>query len=183
MDNLYIILNLEAPLMSFGTTAVDNQRPTGNFPVPSMLTGLLANALGWRSEPTGRSSNGCKTGWSSASCVLRDSPHHMTDFQTAKLSADDVGWTTRGRPEGRAGGRATYDSPHILHRKYLEDSRVRVALRVGTVGAMGDPSLADLENALKYPERPLFIGRKSCIPTTPVFAGYMSPPTVLCRRC
>ena len=43
----HLLLRLEAPLMSFGTTAVDHRRPVQAWPAVSMLTGLLANALGW----------------------------------------------------------------------------------------------------------------------------------------
>ena len=44
----HLILNLEAPLMSFGGETVDNLGVIRPYPAVSMLTGLLANALGWR---------------------------------------------------------------------------------------------------------------------------------------
>ena len=45
----HLILNLESPLMSFGGETIDNHGVTRRFPAASMLTGLLANALGWQS--------------------------------------------------------------------------------------------------------------------------------------
>ena len=48
MSQSHLLLRLEAPLMSFGTTAVDHRRPVQPWPPVSMLTGLLANALGWQ---------------------------------------------------------------------------------------------------------------------------------------
>ena len=44
----HLILNLEAPLMAFGGETIDNHGVTRRFPSASMLTGLFANALGWR---------------------------------------------------------------------------------------------------------------------------------------
>ena len=44
----HLILNLEAPLMSFGGETIDNLGVIRPFPAASMLTGLLANARGWR---------------------------------------------------------------------------------------------------------------------------------------
>ena len=44
----HLILHLEAPLMAFGGETVDNLGVIRSFPAVSMLTGLLANALGWR---------------------------------------------------------------------------------------------------------------------------------------
>ena len=43
----HIVLTLEAPLMSFGREKIDQNRPTWDFPGLSMITGLLANALGY----------------------------------------------------------------------------------------------------------------------------------------
>ena len=44
----WLVLRLEAPLLAFGGVAIDQIGPTRDFPSASLLTGLLANALGWR---------------------------------------------------------------------------------------------------------------------------------------
>ena len=46
-DCRWLILRLEAPLLAFGGVAIDHVGVTRDFPAQSMLTGLLANALGW----------------------------------------------------------------------------------------------------------------------------------------
>ncbi len=54
--------------MSFGGEIVDNFGVTRRFPSASMLTGLIANALGWRRTGAGLNANGinaCRTGSSS----------------------------------------------------------------------------------------------------------------------
>ena len=47
-DHLWLVLRLEAPLLAFGGVAIDQVGVTRDFPAASMLTGLLANALGYR---------------------------------------------------------------------------------------------------------------------------------------
>ena len=44
----HLILNMESPLMSFGGETIDNYGFIRRFPSTSMITGLIANALGWR---------------------------------------------------------------------------------------------------------------------------------------
>ena len=45
--------------------------------------------------------------------------------------------------------------------------RVTVALRLEPDGE--EPTLDDLAQALQEPARPLFIGRKPCLPSTPLY--------------
>ena len=107
-------------------------------------------------------------------------PHgglRMQDFQTAQLGAGDKGWTTRGAPEERAGGANTYNAPHLRYRDYYADMRVTVALRLKP--AEGDPTLDALEEKLKEPARPLFIGRKPCLPSRQLFGGFSEGDTVM----
>lgn len=92
----------------------------------------------------------------------------LRDFQTAQLGANDKGWTTRGHPEGRAGGANTYKSPHIRQRHYRADAFVTIALRLDPPGE--DPGLAAIAAALATPVRPLFIGRKPCLPSRPILS-------------
>ena len=40
----HLILQLEAPLMSFGDTMIDATGPTRDLPILSAVTGLIANA-------------------------------------------------------------------------------------------------------------------------------------------
>jgi len=51
--------------------------------------------------------------------------------------------------------------------------RVCVALRLHehNVEDADAPTLEDLADALKYPKRPLFIGRKPCLPSVTLFGG------------
>ena len=85
--------------MSFGGEAIDNFGVVRDLPAASMLTGLIANALGWRRDdarPLDRLQDRL------VFAVRIDRPgSRMQDFQTAKLEKNDRGWTTRHAPEGR----------------------------------------------------------------------------------
>ena len=172
----HLVLTLEAPMMAFGGEAIDNYGITRNFLSASMLTGLIANALGWQ-----------RTEWAHhqalqdrlifAARIDCEPFGPLRDFQTAQLGATDKGWTTRGIPAVRAGGSKTYESPHLRYRDYWADMCVTVAVRL----QMGDifPTLDDLAKALAFPARPLFIGRKSCLPSTELVRDWCDSNTVL----
>ena len=169
----HLILHLEAPLMTFGGDAIDANGPTRDFPLASLVTGLMANALGW-------TRGDCSAHQRLQSRLIMgsrlDRPgEHLVDFQTAQLGQNDRGWTTHGVVEGRAG--ATYDSPHIRYRHYLADALVTVALRLEPVNE--PPTIDDAATALEHPARPLFIGRKSCLPSAKIFAGVVDAADVL----
>ena len=174
----HLILNLESPLMAFGGETIDNYGVIRWFPASSMLTGLFANALGWRRVESGRHQE-LQDRLVFAARIDREPANgvRMRDFQTAQLGAADKGWTSRGQPEGRAGGPKAYDAPHLRYRDYFADMRVTVALRLVPVGDY--PTLDQLESALDEPARPLFIGRKPCLPSAPLLAGFREADSAL----
>jgi CRISPR system Cascade subunit CasD len=163
-DPSWLILRLEAPLLAFGGVAIDHIGVTRDFPAQSMLAGLLANALGFE-----------RTDWENIQrlqdrlvfAARRDRDDEsavLTDVQNARLEKNDKGWTTRGQPEGRDG--ASYGAPHRRRRDYHMDARVMLALRLAP--AERQPDLDALATALERPVRPLFIGRKPCLPSAPL---------------
>ncbi len=164
--------------MSFGGETVDNIGVTRSFPSSSMLTGLLANALGWNRTDAHRH-QALQDRLVFAARIDREPAVGVPvrDFQTAQLGARDRGWTTRGRPERRAGGAGTYKSPHLRYRDFLADMVVTVALRLEPPA--GSPDLDELSEALRHPARPLFLGRKPCLPAAELFAGFESGDSAL----
>jgi CRISPR system Cascade subunit CasD len=171
----HIILRLDAPLMAFGAPIVDHHGVTGDIPLPSMITGLLGNALGYRRTDFDLLQ---RLQERLVLAVRWDRPgERLRDFQTAELNAADRGWTTRGRPQGRAGGAGTYSGKHIRHRWHQADALVTVALRLDPDGEA--PTLDDLAIALESPARPLFIGRKPCLPAARLFSGFAEALTAL----
>lgn len=171
----HLLLRLHAPLIAFGGETIDNFGVIRDFPALSMVTGLLANALGWRREDCelhDRLQNRLLLG-----ARLNTPVQRLTDFQTAQLGSNDKGWTTWGIPEERRGGAGTYAGPHLRYRDYHADLDVLVALRLSPPEQF--PTLDDLADALDHPARPLFIGRKSCLPSKRIFAGWIEADSVL----
>jgi CRISPR system Cascade subunit CasD len=164
----HLLLRLEAPLMAFGAVAVDAHGPVDDIPAPSLLTGLIANALGWNRTEVARHQ---RLQDRLRHAVRRDREgERVPDFQTAELRHDDRGWTTFGAPEGRAGGVGTYAGKHIRRRWYDVDAAVTIALRLEP--AEEPPTLAEIAAALDRPARPLFLGRKPCLPAGRLVIGF-----------
>ncbi len=171
----HLLLRLAGPLMAFGGETIDNYGVIRDFPARSMITGLLANALGYRREESDAHERlqvrlvfGAR---------LDHAGTRLTDFQTAELSRDDRGWTTSGSPEGRAGGEGTYKGQHLRYRDYHADATVLVALRLDPMDE--SPTLDELSSALRRPFRPLFLGRKPCVPAAPLVTGWIEANDVL----
>jgi CRISPR system Cascade subunit CasD len=163
-----LILSFDAPLMSFGAVVVDQNNPTWRFPGKGMLAGLLGNALGWDHRDTDRLQALQERLRFAARWDAEPVP--LMDYQTVDLGQDflvDTGWTTRGRREDRQGGTAARGT-HIRKRIYWANGVATVAL---ALDGNGTPTLDELETALRTPARPLFIGRKPCLPAGPILIG------------
>ena len=164
MTHRWLVLQFDAPLMAFGGVAVDQVGQVRDFPATSMLTGLIGNSLGWH--------------WSDGAAhqAIQDRLIFaarreqqgilLTDTQNAQLAKTDRGWTTHGEPEGRDG--SSYEAPHRRRRDYHADLSVRIVLRLDPAGEA--PPLDALAEAFDRPARPLFLGRKSCLPSSALLA-------------
>jgi CRISPR system Cascade subunit CasD len=170
-----LVLRFDAPMMSFGDTSVDNRGTISTFPARSMLTGLFANALGYDHadhEKTQRLQDRLRF------AVRCDRPgKRIIDFQTVDLGQSFLkeGWTTRGAKEGRGGCVST--ETHIRYRHYHADAVYTLAVTLDQ--AEEDPTLQDVGFALREPERPLFIGRKACVPSIPILLCVSEGTSVL----
>jgi CRISPR system Cascade subunit CasD len=169
-------------LVAFGGETIDNYGVIRDFPALSMVTGLLANALGWcreQSELHDRLQNRLVMG-----ARRETAGNYLREYQTAQLFEDDQEWTTFGVPEGRAKSPSYSAQPNgrraltwQRYRDYHAKLSTLVALRLEP--AAETPTLDDLARALDYPARPLFIGRKSCLPSRRLFGGWQEGDSVL----
>lgn len=171
----HLLMRLRAPLVAFGGETIDSYGVIRDFPALSMVTGLIANALGYdradfalHDRLQARLVMGTRLDASGA---------RLVDFQTVQLGKRDEAWTTRGEPETRQGGEDSYKSPHLRHREYHAGLDALVAIRLEP--AHEQPTLDDIAVALDRPKRPLFIGRKPCLPTTRVFVDMIDADDVL----
>jgi len=157
----YLVMRLYAPLSSWGTLAVGEDRPTVNYPTRSAILGLLGAALGIRRSETQKlkdlaDSIGMASKTYSEGTVLRD--YHTIQTPTASKG---VRFFTR---------RQELQSPKVetilSSRDYREDGLWVVAVWIKPITELNNFEykfdLAQLQQALKYPKFTLYIGRKSC---------------------
>jgi CRISPR system Cascade subunit CasD len=147
-----------------------------------MVTGLFANALGWDRGDDGQHNRLQERLVMGAR--LDEIGERMLDYQTALIYQDDAGWTTHGKPEGRQTSPSYSTMPNgrkgltlQRYRHYHADMNVLIALRLQA--ADDAPSLDDLAVALDKPARPLFVGRKNCLPTDRLMAGWVEAYNIL----
>lgn len=153
-----LFLRLEGPLQSWGTRAHWEERDTAFEPAKSGVIGLLGCASGLRrdAERLHTLSETLRMG------VRIDRPGtRLVDYHTTggAKAAD-------GEPEGmlNAQGKRKRETD-VSFRRYLMDASFLVALR----GA--EALVIECAEALQNPVWPVFLGRKSCVPTVPVYAG------------
>lgn len=173
--NEILLLRLEAPLMAFGGISVDAHRVTEVLPYRSLLVGLFGNALGYEHREADRL-NALQARLVHASRAdVPGEPHR--DYQTVDLGQPHLingAWTTRGRVEKRGGGSSEGTTIRYMH--YRADAVVTVAVQL----AAGEgPTVEDLGAALRRPARPLFLGRKACVPARPLFLDLITASDVL----
>lgn len=178
MPTRCLLVLLEAPMSSFGGDVIDNRGVVNDFPGRSLLTGLVGNALGYDRADADKLDR-LQSRLVHVAARLRDG-RRVRDYQTARLFEKDVGWTTRGRPEGRATSPSfSWDERYerergvrmksLTHQRYRDfdvDASTLVALSLSE-GETDDGNLPDVDDvarALDRPERPLFIGRKPNLP-------------------
>ena len=154
-----LFLRLEGPLQSWGGRTIGRFRRTESVPTKSGVLGLLGAALGLsRQELNARLD---ELNQLTMAVRVDRAGHIEEDYQTvgAKvgvLAADGEIKKTAATREVEA---------IISPREFLIDASFLVILR-------GDSTLiAELAHALQAPNWPLFLGRKRCVPGTPVFAG------------
>ena len=172
-----LLLRFDAPLVSFGAPMVDQNGVVQRFPTLSLLTGLIANALGWEHADAEKLAS-LQERIRYAARIDRQG-EALVDYQTVDLGKDwmigeKAGWTTRGKILDRGG--ASGAGTHQRYRHYRADSVHIVALMLT---GQQEPSLEKVQAAMSEPARPLFIGRKCCIPATRILVGVVQAPSLL----
>ncbi len=147
-----LLLRLQGPMQSWGTTSRFDERDTQLEPSKSGVLGLVCAALGRdRAEPVADLA-ALRMG---VRCDREGAP--MRDYQTAGGDRDPARKTMR-LASGEAKNRTV-----VSHRYYLADAAFLVGLEGRDCGL-----LADIHAALHTPHWPLTLGRKSFPPGLPV---------------
>lgn len=157
-DENYLALHLEGPLQSWGFDSQYNRRNTGLMPTKSAIAGICCAALGW---PRGSHEE---------QIFLRDfSKTRMTAISIPRHGAKKELPVRRMQDYHTVQNTKTADGKnkdcHITHRQYLNDASFAVLI-VGNRDL-----LCEIANALADPRWGIWLGRKTCIPSAPVFVG------------
>lgn len=148
-----LALRLEGILQSWGDHAKWETRDSADFPSKSGVVGLLSCAMG----------------------LERDNPEITTLSDSVQIAvrADRPGTrmldfhTVQGRPRlyTAAGARTPDKSTIVSKRWYLQDASFLVLIETD------EPWRERICQALKSPKWPIYLGRKSCVPSRPVLDG------------
>jgi len=157
-----LFLRLQGPLQSWGERARWSVRDTAPEPTKSGVVGLLACAMGWNSDDDlRRLARQVRLG------VRCDQPGTLlVDYHTVVGGV----MSAEGRIKMTA---STGEAETVVSRRhYLCDASFLVAVQ-------GEPELiARLAEAVQTPHWPIFLGRKCCPPSRPVFEDLGDYPSL-----
>ncbi|MGQ0622134.1 MAG: type I-E CRISPR-associated protein Cas5/CasD [Panacagrimonas sp.] len=157
-----LLFRLYAPLASFGTVAVGEQRPSQTHPGKSMVVGLLAAALGIRRDEEARLSQ--LTAGLGLAVLQLSSGDLLRDYHTAQApSQSDLNKAPHYSRRDELRAAPKQDLNTILSSRDYRSEAVNVVAvwrRSGCDEAV--PHLPELVRALEQPRFALCIGRKSC---------------------
>lgn len=152
-----LVLRLAGPMQSWGGPSEFNRRATLGEPTKSGIIGMLAAALGRRRADPIEDLLTLRLG------VRTDQPGSLLrDYHTASDQAGQPLLSAQVNAKGRQRPTSPPKFTHVTQRYYLQD-----AVFVAAVGGPAD-LLTGLAAALRRPEFPLFLGRRSCPPTQPL---------------
>ena len=143
-----VALRLAGPLQSWGSGSRFVRRSSEREPTKSGVLGLVAAAKGLRRTDSLEEVLGLRFG------VRVDQPGRLIrDFQTAQ------------RPRTAKDGTVTWTSMPLSQRYYLSDAVYVAVLE-------GEQALVEgIDAALRSPQFPLYLGRRSCPPAGPIALG------------
>lgn len=143
-----VALRLAGPLQSWGVSSKFVRRDTGTVPSKSGIIGMVAAAKGIRRTDPLEKLLQLRFG------VRVDQPGQLVrDFQTEQ------------RPKRGPGGTVNWTSLPLSYRYYLSDAVFLAVLEGPT------ELVTAIDEAVRQPEFPLYLGRRSCPPAGPIALG------------
>jgi len=172
--NACLALLLDGPMQSWGFTSRFTRRTTALHPTKSGVVGLLAAALGIDKHGADEAEQIARLAALSCTTVTlpkqragRELPMlRLSDYHTIGGGYDKK---TEAMKKPRAASGATLETV-LSERHYLLDARFGVLLE-------GEAAyLEEISSKLKNPTWGLWLGRKCCIPASPLLVGVGSDP-------
>ncbi|MCG2725560.1 MAG: type I-E CRISPR-associated protein Cas5/CasD [Elusimicrobia bacterium] len=157
-DKSFLTLRLEGPLQSWGFDSQYNRRNTGLMLTKSAVAGMCCAALGF---PRGSDKEQVfLASFGKVRMLAIAIPRQVKKKELSVRRLQD--YHTVQNTKKADGG---IKDCHITYRQYLTDASFGVILE-GTVTL-----LKQIADKLENPVWGIWLGRKTCIPTAPVFAG------------
>lgn len=169
-NSSFLALRLEGPLQSWGFDSQYNRRNTGLMPTKSAIAGMCCAALGY-----------ARGSW--------QEKEFLEKFANVRMTAISIPISPRdGKRElpvrrfqdyhtvqGTMRAKGTPNENCVeTHRQYLSDAAFGIVLE-GDSNLLSQIAYGGPESAPRYgladPKWGVWLGRKSCIPTSPVLAG------------
>ncbi len=157
-ENKCLALYLDAPLQSWGYQSRFDRRTSFSFPTRSGITGMICAAMGFDRCDTGALK---KFADLTMTMLMFQSHGRLIDFHTV-----GGGWDKKTAPgnivktaQGKAGNTV------ITRREYLQWTKFGVVIQ----GQLS--MLKKIQEALINPRWGIWLGKKSCIPASPVCQG------------
>ncbi len=168
MGKPILLLRLEGPLQSWGTRSRWDVRDSAGEPTKSGVIGLLGCALGLKRGDAGLLELDQKLRFG---VRIESIGRLVTDYQTITDYLPTAGGEWKGRDSRRKSPvemRLAGEKPStiISPRDYLEDAAFLAGFEARSGG---EDWLERAASALQRPRWPLFLGRKCCVPTRPIF--------------
>jgi len=168
-ENAFLALRLQGPMQSWGFTSQFNRRDTALYPTKSGLAGLCCAAMGLDRGSAEEKSALEKFTDTKLICIAIPRKQKRREATVKRIQDYHTVQNTRD-----AKGNIKKDAV-LTYRQYLNDADF-IALFEGekdflieiAEGVPGKPW------CLQNPKWGVWLGRKACIPSTPVFAGLYS---------
>lgn len=155
-ERAHLALRLEGPLQSWGSDSQFNRRQTNPLPTKSALLGMCCAAMGVAKGSDVEAAMLPKL--ARFGCIVIALNRPDAKYPTGRL--EDY-HTVQGTRIASGGTKDT----HLTRRDYLTDARFAAILS-------GDrETIERIGVALSDPKWGVWLGRKACIPSAPVFAG------------
>lgn len=171
----YLIFQLQAPMSAWGDTAVGEYRPTANYPSESALIGLLGAALGLdRAEELRHQSLATELRFAIG---VQSSGRLLRDYHTAQVPGRVQLKNRPHRTRRDELGIPKEDLNTILStRDYRQEMACLIAIQTTPEATL---QLSELAQAIQQPKFVLYLGRKSCPPSVPLWPKILEAANVL----
>lgn len=168
MDTAVLYLRLEGPLQSWGDRSTFWSRQTSFFPTKSGVLGLLFCAMGL---------GGARQSELAEFALLpmaayrigpkgKNRPPVLMDFHMVGAHYDESDpWQLECIPKTSEGKKAVGGGTRLTRREFLQDERFAVLLTIPSSWK------EKVREGLESPVWDIYLGRKSCAPSRPVFGG------------